>query len=441
MNRKILFSPVGGTDPIAVNNYKDGSLLHITRMYKVDVVYMYMSYEMLKFREEDNRYLYCLEKLEELQNRKIVCHEIERPELKNVQEFDFFYNEFYEIIRNIQDKMDDYDELILNISSGTPAMKSGLLVLATLGEFNCKVVQVVTPTKKINEHTHIEYDVATLWELNEDNEPDCENRCIEVQCPTLSYLKQKEIIKKLVNEYDYSAALTAAKKLPLSVTEKYIDFLRLAQKRLQLDLSSIGAVVSKYNVPGFPVKSGNEQKYFEYFLCLDIKRKKGEFADLIRAISPLINDLFVMILKNECKVDIKDYTSEKNGTCLKWSPSKLENTDILKILESKWPRFRTNDFVYSSHLNHLLSELAADNTSLVTTVSALRNVEEKVRNLAAHNIISITDEKIKNLTGYTSLSVIKLLRSAFIYAGLNIKESYWSAYDDMNSFIIEKIEQ
>ena len=39
MGKRILFSPVGGTDPI--RNCHDGSMLHICRHYKPDIVYLY----------------------------------------------------------------------------------------------------------------------------------------------------------------------------------------------------------------------------------------------------------------------------------------------------------------------------------------------------------------------------------------------------------------
>ena len=44
--------------------------------------------------------------------------------------------------------MNPDDTLIVNVSSGTPAMKSALNVMATLGEYNWKVIQVSTPVKK-----------------------------------------------------------------------------------------------------------------------------------------------------------------------------------------------------------------------------------------------------------------------------------------------------
>ena len=55
MNRTILFTPVGGTDPISSTNGHDGSMLHICRQYKPDEVVLYMSKEMLDFQEQDNR--------------------------------------------------------------------------------------------------------------------------------------------------------------------------------------------------------------------------------------------------------------------------------------------------------------------------------------------------------------------------------------------------
>lgn len=196
MNRLILFSPVGGTDPISLTNYHDGSLLHICRHYRPDKVIMYMSKEMLDYQEKDDRYMYCLSRLDKLQNRDTEYEIIERRELTKVHEFDYFYQDFRNIIKGIYDNLDDTDTLLINISSGTPAMKSGLLVLQTLGEFPAKMIQVATPEKGINEHIHKQYDVESLWELDEDNQDGADNRCSEVRCPTLSKIKKEEIIKK-----------------------------------------------------------------------------------------------------------------------------------------------------------------------------------------------------------------------------------------------------
>ena len=46
MPERILFSAVGGHDPIA--NFRDGAILHICRIYRPDKVYLYLSSEMLE---------------------------------------------------------------------------------------------------------------------------------------------------------------------------------------------------------------------------------------------------------------------------------------------------------------------------------------------------------------------------------------------------------
>ena len=194
-------------------NWRDGSLVHICRVYRPDMAYLYMSAEILQHHEADNRYLYCLEDLAKRQGRDAEYHIIERPDLHKVQDFDIFYRDFRQIIHDISAPMEPEDTLLLNVSSGTPAMKSTLLDLTTLGEYPCKLIQVRTPTGKMNEHQHKGYDVQLLWEGNEDNTDPFENRCEEIHCPSLSRLKQEEIIKKLVRSYDYDEALSAANEL------------------------------------------------------------------------------------------------------------------------------------------------------------------------------------------------------------------------------------
>ena len=60
----ILFSPIGKTDPISKDNYKDGSMLHIARVYKPDKIVLYMSKEMLELQDKDDRFRYCIRELD-----------------------------------------------------------------------------------------------------------------------------------------------------------------------------------------------------------------------------------------------------------------------------------------------------------------------------------------------------------------------------------------
>ena len=55
---KILFSPIGGSDPI--RNFRDGSMLHICRYYLPDKVILYLTGEMYQHHLQDNRYVFTL---------------------------------------------------------------------------------------------------------------------------------------------------------------------------------------------------------------------------------------------------------------------------------------------------------------------------------------------------------------------------------------------
>ncbi len=438
LGKTVLFSPVGGTDPISASNMRDGSLLHICRWFKPDEIYLYMSKEMLDFQEQDDRYRYCINKLGDLQEREIIVNEIERPNLIDVQEYDYFYEDFRSLIMQIAQDMSDDDELLVNVSSGTPAMKSGLLVLATLGEFNCKTIQVSTPTRKINEHNHKDYDVEILWDLNEDNSEGVENRCQVVCCPTLSNIKQKAIIKQLIKEYDYHAAYLAAQSLPTDSTENYLELIAIALKRIQLDNHDINALVNKHGMEGFPVKADDKRELFEYALALDIKRKRGEYADYVRAISPLLTNLFRLVLLKQENIKIGDYTKIVRGK-EEWDKDALRGTDVEKALLGEYNNFRYGT-VESSHIAAVAQGLIKD-TGITNICAKLREVEKQVRNLAAHQIVSVTEEGFKKKTGLLPSDVSSLIKELCKYSTLNIKDSYWNAYEDMNEYIINKMEE
>ncbi len=433
MNRTILFSPVGGTDPMPQTNFRDGSMLHICRVYQPTDVYLYMSAEILKLHQQDNRYFYCLEKLAEHQNRTFHWEAVERPDLCDVQLFDTFYQDFRQIIKGITDDLDETDTLLLNISSGTPAMKSGLLVLATLGEYHCRLVQVCTPTRKMNEHRHGDYDIQALWELNEDNEEGFENRCQEVQCPSLSLLKQEQIIKKLVDAYDYVAAREVCEMLPESTTAAYLPWLDLACARLRLDFAAMNRLDKELDSGCIPLKAKGKQEYFEYALNLSIKREKKEYADFIRAITPLIVDLFSLIIKHECGIDIVKCLDDNQ----KWDKEKMsrEYAELDACLnEAYYGNFKYGN-VYSAHLLRIL-ERYSQNSKLIAVVTDLRYVEERVRNVAAHEIVSLSEERIKRMTkGKDTGDIMGLIREAFKYTGIGVSPQDWDSYDVMNQKI------
>ena len=441
MGKKILFSPIGGTDPISENNYRDGSMLHICRHYKPDKVILYLSKEMSALHHKYNPYGYCLDKLAELQNRHMEVEYIERNDLKKVQEFDYFYTDFRNILNDIMKDMEPEDEFLLNISSGTPAMKSGLVVLKTLGEFPCRIIQVVTPTGRINEHSHKEHDYEVLWELDEDNDPQAENRCREVECPTLSIIKKEEIIKKHIEAYDYSAALQVSKTIKKNAEDKgYYKLIEMAQYRETLDYKKALEISQKEKAYCFPVRDEKGIKIFEYALTIDVKRRRHEYADFIRSLTPLFVDLFEMVLKHEIGIDINKYCKRDKKKGRVWDLDKLMKTDVLSTLDFHYPSGFREGPIYSEPLVFLIQDLIPNNKKEVADLCVdLRSVEKNIRNITAHEMVCITEDVIKEKTGFSSNAIMTKIKKVFNYTELDIKDEYWNSYDVMNKIIIDKI--
>ena len=234
--RYVLFSPIGMTDPISGN--RDGSMLHIARKYKPEHVYLYLSQETAAFEEADGRYAGALSLLAEKLGFHVEVTKISRPDLVDVHLFDEFYDEFEGIIKSIKDENPEA-VILLNVSSGTPAMKSALHTIAAMtDDAECIPIQVSTPRKAHNERRYDvkKYDLATEWELDEDNDTErFTDRCSCSDHYNLLLKIKKEIIRNHIDAYDYRAALALAKDCGRGVGERAKAYLRAACARVQLD--------------------------------------------------------------------------------------------------------------------------------------------------------------------------------------------------------------
>ncbi len=433
MGRRILFSPIGGTDPIKY--FRDGSMLHICRHYRPDVIYLYLSQEMMEFHKKDNRYLDAIERLGTFLEHHFETILIERDELTEVQQYDFFYKDFREEIRKIENEMSEGEELLINMASGTPAMKSALLVMATLAEWRFKPIQVSTPKKGMNEEhdDRKEYDPALNWELNEDNEKDAPNRCEEVECLNLIKMLKVEAIKKHITAYDYAAALAVATEIKDDISEDAYCLLEIADARAKLDLKKISKLFKKeYDI--YPIKEGDKQKIFEYALVLQMKIDKQEYCDFIRGITPLTVDLLEKILKKECGINLSDCTTENRDGVAKWDTQKLKKLGIFQILNEAYSNGFKGGSVYSTHIEKIIASKSS-NLTLKQKVKDIVDIEQKVRNPAAHEMISVTEEWIKKETNKTPRQIMSEMEYLIEKSGIHVKKADWKSYDDMNNKI------
>ena len=455
MTRKVLFSPVGGTDPISADNCRDGSMLHIARKRLPDAVYLYLSGEMLEKQRLDQRYTRALEKLCAETGRHIECHLIERPKLTEVQNFDVFYWDFRKEILGIIEKegIESPEELLVNTSSGTPAMKNALVVLNALGGLRCTLVQVAAPERRMGTHTHpADYDLDTYWELDEDGKPGSEDRTHNVKSPNLLGLSSLQTIRNFIEKYDYEAAWELAQTLPPEISGGMMPFLRLGRARSLLNLVEARQACAEAGLDYsdiFPAGLGDSHgKVFEYALCCDIKRRRGELADFIRSLSPLIVELFELIIEKQCGIYIDDYCTDqyRSGSLLRvWDSGRIlsgngdEGAEFLaKVFREKYGSRPDLGCVFSDHLAAIIERACGSEVS--RPVMILRGVEQNIRNKAAHEIVSVDEKSITRLTrvskgkGLGSEEIMKLVRDVTSLAGFP-KQKGWDSYDHMNELI------
>ena len=63
-------------------------------------------------------------------------------------------------------------------------------------------------------------------------------------------------------------------------------------------------------------------------------------------------------------------------------------------------------------------------------------MEEAIRNLAAHEIVSVTADTIIEKTGFTGKQIMDKIKEMFTYTEIHLKSGDWNAYNDMNEKII-----
>lgn len=71
----------------------------------------------------------------------------------------------------------------------------------------------------------------------------------------------------------------------------------------------------------------------------------------------------------------------------------------------------------------------------------LIEVEHKVRNVAAHEIVSVTADWIQKRIGKKPEDIMAIIQFLCVKAGVGSRKEDWNSYDDMNQKIIQELEK
>ncbi len=422
---RVLFSAIGSTDPIS--NCADGGMLHICRVYKPDKVYLYLSKEMCIYHDMDDRY----RKSIHLLGADLGWHceiEIIRDEtMENVQIFDAFIDVFEKIVNEIREK-DQPEELLLNVSSGTPAMKCSLQIISMLWN-NIQAIQVSTPLKSSNVRHEDKktYDLELQWECNDDRHEDFINRCIVSDAKRLLDRIRKENIQKYIQAYDYEAAETMAKTLYIQPSDEFWGCLDIAIARNKLNLQYLNGVRKKYEVEDwFPIVRAREMEEYEYLLAMQAKLWRKQYIDFIRDVTPIYFSFSEKVLKRHGGLSFSDIGNQNMDGVWCLSIEKLRANNIKP--DKRWGNY-TN--ISSYNILKIMQQACSDQ-KLLKLLKDIRTVEREVRNLAAHEIVGVTRSWIVRRTKFQPETIMDMLFCLAKYAGLHITAENREAYRVMN---------
>lgn len=442
---RILFTPAGDSDP--VRGYHDGAILHILRHYPADKVILFLTKDM----EEKEAAMQCY-------TRGIasvapdVPVEILRSGITEPQK--------YEKLTAIQDAFASaYDahpeaEWLLNVSSGTPQIKTVMALLA-LDYPRTKAIQVPSPERKSNRGNHpcrTADELIEMLDCNEDAEPGAVNRCEE---PPLLLLKRHGLVRQvtsLVRNYEYAGALQIVRQNKNCFSPISEKLLQHATLRRDLMWKEANKVIAQYE--GKPLIEGAGD-FSEYFQVMEMRQRKKQYPEFIVKLSPVLAALGMQyIQKIPCFVltDIGYWKKDRAGNQIFFIDRERMNQNwpgLVSYLEMNLRGMLRTGPIYFSLIVLICEYLEEGNlrsnekhSRITRLFKELRSVEESVRNPIAHEITNMNDEKLESLTanvvgkGLSSKEILQHLHEVTrLIRGSDIR---WT-YDTLNDKIIKSL--
>lgn len=170
-------------------------------------------------------------------------------------------SDFRKYITEIHDKYNNKGyEILLNIASGTPQMKSNLILEVITNNIKLIPVQVDTPTKKRNFEDTFLFDDLDKIDIDKEN---TNNRCKEPEILSFKRAKIQSQIESLIKSYEYSAAYNLFSKVE-NISELFdgnlLKYLEHAHLRVNLKYNEANKIINLANKSRFIVKDNIEKK-------------------------------------------------------------------------------------------------------------------------------------------------------------------------------------
>ena len=298
----VLFTAAGDTDPIRGDF--DGPILHIVRKYRPNKIYLFLTAKMARKDNDTNCYEQAIRHLDK------ECSVVKfHTDIKKASDFDAFHDKFSSIINEIHTNDPDA-EILLNISSGTPQIKTTMCLEAVSHHLPLIPIQVHNPENKTGKDTpHFDPykdDLRDALENLLDSLEDAANRCEKPDILSFRKSMIKNQIKSLILNYDYNGAFDLIKTNALMFHPDAALILRHAYERSKPNHKEAERLAREMNLYDdlYPVRESSVGRVCEYYLRMKLKRARGEIADLLLGVPPITVYLALQTLR-DCGISIE----------------------------------------------------------------------------------------------------------------------------------------
>ena len=430
----VLFSPIGTADP--ATQLGDGPMMHIVRHMRPNAVMLFLSPKMAQYEQSDGRYTKAIEYVARAAGFAQPSVECMLSEHDEVHRFDPYIEEMEKPLNRLLAEYPGEDVLV-NVTSGTPAMQQALVALGSFGRLPLQMLQVSTPRKDANRRYDREdpenYDLGLMLELSEmaEAERGYESRIIEVKSPNFFSRVQRENIASLVEHFEYGAAYELAMQTDL-ISNEVKEMILATAERLNLNGQRSARVFG-----GTTLAWKADDQLSEYLASMEVRLMQGHWADFLRAMTPAFTEIMKVVLRQSGLLEEKYMTKmrgKRGKPTFKLDPRKINGDPRLQKAVGgsiDKPKYPTN-YLYSS-----LVEEYCEDREVCNRVAALREMEDECRNMLAHEMKRADKERLEKAGGMTLDDVLEAF--IFLHDWITPKKMERGLYKRISTKIVESM--
>lgn len=415
----VLFSPVGNSDPW--RSGRDGAMLHIIRHYEPKKVVLFFTESL--WEGNDIRYGHKNYDWETIIHAVSPNTEVSKiiRKIDNAQDFDSFKEEFHYSINTIEQQYPE-EEILLNVTSGTPQMEATLCLEYIVYPDSKKCIQVSTPEKNSNANLSYANPQNTLEQLENvnHNESLSEARFKEIEIISFREAMIRSQLLSLIDNYDYEGALNL-----INLQKSF----RNKRKLVQI-LDEITQNIKTHKVfPDIQNKYSDETqaKLLFHFLLLQMRYNRGDIAEFLIRVKSIAEYIAEYQLNQkhpniiEYKRGMPKLNSEESSFLLLFKRHMKENKMEIKI---------DNPLGLPAYVH--IFKVLDPNSTFTSDLDKILKING-LRNSVAHRLeaINVTDKSNKKTLKNSMNSIKSLLEIVFP----NINQKDYDYFENKNEEI------